>query len=60
MDLGLLGSGSRLAGRIGLGVRASVSIQIFALRMFYHSARGGVTSGRFSQTLGKYLLKSDA
>jgi len=41
-DVGRLGSGSHLVGRIGSGVRISASFQIFALRMLLHTA-GGVT-----------------
>jgi len=43
--VGWLESELCLVGRIGSGVQVSASFQIFALRMFLHSA--GVTSGGF-------------
>ena len=43
--MGWLESELCLVGRIGSGVQVSASFQIFALRMFLHSA--GVTSGGF-------------
>jgi len=66
--LGRLGSGPRLASRIGSELlRVSASFQIFALRMSLHSAgglpprifsRGRVILGRGGVSPGRYILES--